>query len=281
MAAQRVVIAGWIVVIGSLTGTRNVVAGDGNTGLISQIDSIGTTAQIEQIGSYNSAEILQISQSGSYSGITQKGGLQNAFVTLGYQYDAFLGRVAFDGYAAIDQAGSANFAAILTVNSSDAGIRIDIQQVGTANLAQIANLNSSAHILQTGLFGGVDGEYNNATMFRQSDYGGELSITQAGSLNIGDISQFSGANGYGTIDQQGYRNMGVLNQDGREINQQGLAVHEGHISQVGDFNFANINQYVSDANGALSVAAINQSGGNNSATVNQEGGGNTAIVWQY
>lgn len=244
-------------------------------------------AEVEQVGSLNSATVTQ-SSSANYTGVWQ--GLEGAS--------------AASATATVTQAGESGTVYVVqgrhSAGSVD-GSQATINQAGVGNLAYSiqgaagSDNGSTAVIDQEEASGGNDAytfQGHGATNVSVDNYASILQSSGTG--NFAQISQaaevYSGSNIYAEgnnarIEQNGDQNEARINQGvavewdvrfdgGTVLNNTGLIVQEG------SGNDARLNQGIDGASASNSQAWIFQYSDGNIATLSQSGSANTATITQ-
>lgn len=252
----------------------------------------GSQASIEQIGTYNAAEVYQVhaSSSGLASAeISQSGDSNSAYI----EQLQYLGDLA--ATASVRQEGSGNqlearqtwvnnqldvvsLGQDNTVHVDQTGFSMaDIQQTGAQNLVQLQQLSA-------GIGGGTatveqDGVANQANIYQTSGRypAGDVMLQQSGTANLAQINT---SDGHSLLN---YAQRGAGNELTAHFSGHGSRIDgysEGNdnqvaVSQVGDDNSLDIAQIGSD-----NLIDAYQGFHNHEALISQSGDGNQAILRQ-
>ncbi|WP_372792486.1 hypothetical protein [Lutibacter sp.] len=230
----------------------------------------GNLSIVDQIYGYNDAEVHQVGL-GNYSRVTQFG-FENAYVNqIGNGNTAITEQHGFMDFGVINQTGSFNFAKQVSGNLIPWGTGYNsalATQSGIGNLSfqtQNGYLNN-ATVMQVG-----NGNYAEQNQFNPSYWFMPIpnyaSIVQMGIDNESKQDQVGGAN-FATSYQTGWGNTAVSDQA-----TYGWGMNTSFINQIGGFfggyNLACVTQ---DAFGGTNISNISQVGSYNFADVNQDAG---------
>ena len=241
-----------------------------NTAVVLQLDDAANSASIVQDGSRHRIDVQQSVRVNNFSGyqggtdnqalVIQEGGSRAETSQSGTDNRLTLQQTAwpFGAATVITQTGEANTADVRqTAGGRYPGGQIELTQDGQ---------NNGANVVATGAWSMLD--------FTQAGAGNQLTVTQSGrntritGTSMGDYNEAD-------INQTGDNNVLDLAQNGSdnliEATQGGWWGQGdiGTVSQTGTANFASLTQNVNVEGAATNVASILQNGSNNSATVIQ------------
>lgn len=241
-----------------------------NTANVVQLDDAANSASINQDGNDHRIDIQQSGRVNDFTGyqggvgnqalIIQEGGARAEASQSGTGNSLSVEQTAwpFGASMAVSQSGEFNVADIVqTAGGRYPGGRIELDQDGQANNAEVAG---------TGAWSVLE--------FTQTGNGNELAVNQSG-RNTRIAGTSSGDYNRAEIDQTGDNNVLDLAQSGSDnliqATQGGWWGQGdiGTVAQTGNSNFASLTQNVNVEGAATNIASILQNGSNNSATVVQ------------